>query len=611
MGSVGLSTSVYSGEDFAKHNASKARRIIDQRIIMRDGIALHGTTFLPSTSDGPVPVVMQMTPYGIDAFIPSGQRFADAGLAFTLIDCRGRGNSEGEFEMFETDITDTLDAIDWLTSQSWCDGQVSMHGGSYSGINQWIAAKARPAALKGIAPWGAAYPGIDVPPGGVPFVGHLSWFVLTGGRDTQWQLSMDTEYWFQELAKVYRNNGSMAELARNLGVKRPTFYKILEDPFYAMREMSFLPTPEEMAAIDIPVLSTTGYYDSTHAGTLYHFQQHERFGSETAKTKHHLVLTPWHHAGMDGAVDVSGLQLGPAAAINMAAIRLEWYRWIFGLGDKPNFLADRIVYYMTGAEEWRSAPSLEAIVGHTSEWFVGSAGSNAQSVFHSGKLTPEPQSNGHETFVADPFDSSIIEVELMRRKLPRHTKQETAILYPDPIRGMHLQIAGEDPTDQAFAHNLNGQGLVYHSDPLEHDLEVAGIPQLEMWLTLSTPDTDVVALLSEIRPEEGQSVLIWSNILRLRYRNSWREPELANPGEPFKACFFIPRFTARRVLKGSRLRLVLRSPGSIHFQKNLNSGKPVFEETAADAERCEVRVHHSDNMQTRLLLPIEQSKGVK
>ena len=578
--------------------------LLGLRVPMRDGIRLHCQVFLPADRSQSVPLVMEMTPYGIDISVPAARRFTEAGLGLALFDCRGRGSSEGEFEMFETDINDTVDAIDWLANQSWCDGQVAMRGGSYSGINQWIAAKSRHPALKGIAPWGAAYPGIDVPPGGVPFVGHLGWHVLTGGQDTQWQLASDSEFWMERLVEAYRSNRNIADLAEELGVTRPTFYSVLRDPFYAMRNMTFLPTEEDMRLINIPILSSTGHYDSTHAGTLYHFLQHERFGTAEARAKHHLVMSPWHHAGMEGASSVGDLTYGPAANVDMGAVRLEWYRWVFGLGEKPAFLSDRIVYYMSGAEVWRSAATLDEVSTKSRCWYLSSGPDGASDIFHSGKLVTQPEDNPADRFVADPFDSQIIEVEMFKRQLDRQSKRDSAVVYPDPIRGMHLQIAGEDPTDQAFAYNLHGQGVIYHSHPLADDLDIAGIPELDMWLSLSTPDTDVVALLSEIRPEEGQSILLWSNILRLRYRNSWEEPELAIPGEPFQAQFFVPRFISRRIKKGSRLRLVLRTPGSIYFQKNLNSGKPVFDERPSDAVRCEVLVHHSDKMQTVLRLPL-------
>jgi putative CocE/NonD family hydrolase len=573
---------------------------------MRDGVTLQALVFLPHDGPARVPVVLNMTPYGIDAMYPTGARFAAAGLGFALMDCRGRGDSDGEFEMFEVDINDTVDAIDWLSQQSWCDGQVSMHGGSYGGINQWIAAKSRPPALKGIAPWGAAYPGIDVPSGGIPYVGHVAWYVLTGRRDTQWASASDSTYWIENLLDIYRRNGSVAELARECGVTRPTFERVLRDPFYAMRAMTFLPTDDELQRLDMPILSTTGHYDSTHPGTLYHFLRHEQFGTEAARRKHHFVCGPWHHAGMEGTDVVSGLQFGPQALLDLGRIRLEWYRWIFGLGDKPAFLTHRVMFYMAGAEEWRGSDSIEDAFGERRSWYLTSNG-QANDIFHSGQLVDAPPNTPPDRFVADPFDTDIVEGELNLRSVPRPNKPGTTIVYPDPVRGLHLQIAGEDPTDQAFAYRLNGQGVIYHSPPVAEDFEIAGIPELELWLSIDTPDSDVVALLYELTPDDGQSILLWSNLLRLRYRKSWREPELAEPGVPFPVKFVMPKFMSRRVRKGSRLRLVVRSPASIQYQKNLNSGKPVFDERPEDARRCTVLVHHEPGRQTVLRLPIARS----
>jgi uncharacterized protein len=574
-----------------------------QKIAMRDGVSLNANVYLPFGARGAVPIVMQKTPYGIDAFHLIGRRFASQGLGFILVDCRGRGGSGGVFDMFDSDVDDLVDVLDWLEQQDWCDGQVAMHGGSYSGTNQWIAAKSRHPALKGIAPWGAAYPGIDVPPGGVPFVGHLSWHVLTAGHGTQWQTAADSGFWQSVLADAYRENADFAALAATLGADSPAFLKTIRDPFYAIKERHFLPTDAEMASIDIPVLSSTGFHDSTHGGTLYFHRQHQRLASDEARALHTLVIGPWHHAGMDGTRQVGDLRYGEAAGIDMGAVRIDWYRWLFGLGAWPDFLADRFVYYVGGAEEWRSAPKIADATGHDANWFLHNGGTGNGKSSNGGLLSPEP-STGTDHFTSDPLDGEIIEVELSRRNLARAEKKESAVVYPDAVSGLHLQIAGEDPTDDAFASNLRGQGLVYLSAELDADVEIAGIPALDMTLSLSEPDADIVALLSEVWPEGERSVLLWSNILRLRYRNGWDRPVLAQPGEAFDARFFIPRFVARRLSKGNRLRLVLRAPASIHFQKNLHSGKPPAEERREDARTCRVTIHHHGETQTVLRLPI-------
>lgn len=573
------------------------------RIPMRDGITLNAMVFTPRSSATPAPVVFEMTPYGIDAFYGSALQFAAHGLTFVLIDSRGRGDSDGEFEMFEVDVHDTVDAIEWLARQPWCDGQVAMYGGSYSGANQWTAAKSSHPALKTITPWGAGCPGIDVSAGGVPFIGHLSWHLLTSGRDTYWGMGADSGYWAELLAQFYRDNRSATQLPATAGIQRQKFLQSLRDPYYALRAMTFLPTEEEIRRIDMPILSSTGHYDSTHPGTLFHFRRFEEFASEAARRKHYFVIGPWHHAGMDGTDRVGELQFGPQAKIDMAEVRRQWFRWAFGLGERPAFLQHRIMYYMAGAEEWRGCDTLDEAFSTTASFYFRSDGS-ANDPFHSGQLRTEPDDTPADRYVDDPFDTEIIEMELRRRSISRPSKDHTAIQYPEPLRGLHWQLAGEDPTDSAFAFNLRGQGVVYHTSALADDLEIAGSPELQLWLTLDAPDADVVALLYEILPDDGNSILLWSDIQRLRHRTSWRESELATPGVPFQFTFRTPKFMSRRVGRGSRLRLVVRSPASINYQKNLHSGKPPSEESPEDARRCTVMLHHEPGKQSVLRLPL-------
>ena len=45
-------------------------------------------------------------------------------------DCRGRGDSDGNFTPWADDFADGYDTVQWAASQPWCDGQVGMVGGA-------------------------------------------------------------------------------------------------------------------------------------------------------------------------------------------------------------------------------------------------------------------------------------------------------------------------------------------------------------------------------------------------------------------------------------------------------------------------------------------------
>jgi uncharacterized protein len=58
-------------------------------------------------------------------------RFARAGFAYVLQDCRGRFDSEGEFTKYLNEQADGVDTLAWIRAQPWCDGRVATLGLSY------------------------------------------------------------------------------------------------------------------------------------------------------------------------------------------------------------------------------------------------------------------------------------------------------------------------------------------------------------------------------------------------------------------------------------------------------------------------------------------------
>ncbi len=132
------------------------------KIPMRDGIQLNATLYKPKESE-PSGAVFTLTPYIADSYHPRANYFARNGYAFLLVDCRGRGNSEGDFEPFVNEGRDGYDVIEWIAGQIWCNGSVAMWGGSYGGFNQWMTLKEFPPHLKTIVPVASAHAGVDFP----------------------------------------------------------------------------------------------------------------------------------------------------------------------------------------------------------------------------------------------------------------------------------------------------------------------------------------------------------------------------------------------------------------------------------------------------------------
>ena len=60
---------------------------------------------------------------------------------------------------------------------------------------------------------------------------------------------------------------------------------------------AMVPTAEQYAKINIPILTITGYHDGDQPGAMEFYQRHMKHGSAAAKSKHYLILGPWDHAG--------------------------------------------------------------------------------------------------------------------------------------------------------------------------------------------------------------------------------------------------------------------------------------------------------------------------
>ncbi|WP_374612259.1 CocE/NonD family hydrolase, partial [Gordonia sp. (in: high G+C Gram-positive bacteria)] len=104
------------------------------------GTALEGLTTLTQTLSGGVFDV-----FGIN------RNLVRSGYVQVVVDVRGTGASLGKWQILgPREQQDSVEVIDWVTEQEWCDGTVGMAGWSYSAINSLQAADKRPPQLKAV-----------------------------------------------------------------------------------------------------------------------------------------------------------------------------------------------------------------------------------------------------------------------------------------------------------------------------------------------------------------------------------------------------------------------------------------------------------------------------
>jgi predicted acyl esterase len=112
------------------------------RVAMRDGVELSTYICLPKTPGEKFPVILLRTPYGKGTPFRSNasKKLASRGYVVVVQYCRGRGESDGEWEPMVNEMADGLDMHEWLLAQPWCNGTIGTNGGSYGGYTQWVTA---------------------------------------------------------------------------------------------------------------------------------------------------------------------------------------------------------------------------------------------------------------------------------------------------------------------------------------------------------------------------------------------------------------------------------------------------------------------------------------
>jgi len=545
-------------------------------IPLRDGTRLNATVYRPK-GDVRVPVIFTLTPYVADTYHERSYYFAQNGYAFALVDCRGRGNSGGSFEPLANEGRDGYDVVEWLARQSWSNGRVAMWGGSYAGFDQWSTLKEFPLHLKTIVPAASCHPAVDFPfIRNIWYSYNMQWLTVTSGRTANMALWSDNPFWIEKFQEHYLGQRPYRELDKTVGNTSTIFQKWLKHPAPDSFWNSMVPNPQDYRRIKIPILTITGQYDGDQPGALEFYKRHMRHGSTWARQHHYLVIGPWDHPGTRTPKrEVGGLTFGEASLVDLNKLHKEWYDWTLKNGPRPAFLKKRVAYYVTGAEEWKYANNLEEVSRKKQTLYL-SEGNPSMGAFSSRVLQKEkPKAQQPDEFVNDPLDTRQADVE------------------KDDVKNFL--------TDQRYAINLFGDGLAYHSKRFTEETELTGFLQLSAWISLDVPDTDFWVRLYEIKLD-GTSIFLTEDFLRARYRESLTTPKLVRTGEIERYEFNNFYFFSRRIAKGSVLRLVIRSPNSVYWQKNYNSGKQVAEESAADARTAHVRVYHDPKHPTFLEL---------
>ena len=553
---------------------------------MRDGVTLYADVFRPA-EPGRYPVILSRTPYGRARaeVIPDTLALARAGYVAIVQDCRGCGDSEGQFsylKQLSQEGADGYDAVEWAAALPYSDGNVGMSGGSYDGVTQWAAAMQRPPHLHAIAPLAT--------PGGV----HNMCFrggAFELGVVLVWHLLTCPGVVTRELTAAGASADEIGKAAHGItaALDRLCADGYAELPLRAMPSLRALGLddilgyvldlgadnqPREWRVahdlVDVPSLIMGGWYDIFAQDTIDHYAATCARGQGQTR----LVFGPWIHAAWTSTIGDMDLGVGANSASlgltdSVIAIQVRWFdHWLKGI-DNGIDREPPVKVFLTGDNRWLDLADWPPTGVREQPLYLHTGGALGPAL----PATGSPAS--HYTY--DPAD-------------------------PAPTLGGNTVMPGAYPAGIKDQRPLSQRPdvLTFTSAPLEEPLTVMGRVTAHLWASSSAPDTDFVARLIDVHPD-GYMENLCDGILRARYRNSLQEPAWLEPGEAYELP--IDLWSTAHVFKaGHRAALQVTSSSFPRWDRNWNTKEdPAW---AMGGQPAEQTIWHDAAHPSRVVLPV-------
>ena len=535
--------------------AENARRYVlhdDTWVQVGPGVVIHASVARPGRATDAVKPRPALLRFTLDPAEDDARRSAERGYVGVTAYVRGRKpDGTGAVWPFVHDADDAVAVIAWIARQPWSDGRVAMIGDGYSGYAAWAAARKRPPALKAIATIAPMAPGIEFPMAGQIYRnGFVRWTQEHAlAEPALAHNEADTAAKWQALdARWYRRGSAYWDIDRALVGKRSRLVRTwLTHPSHDLYWRKFLPSAEQFAQIDIPVLGIAGYYGA-EAGALYYHREHLRNRPQADDT---LVAGPWDAQTIRSgtAATLRGDALDATARVDLAELRDQWLDHVLKGAKKPALLSDRVNLQVMGADRWRHAPALQSPERDRMRLYLDAR--RRDGIY---RLSATPGEEGRSARLA---------VDLADRR-------DATTPPPEPLRTRQLPLANR---------------LRFVSDPLPKDTVIDGSLRGEFDFTPSRQDVDLSVSLSEQTPSGDYLLLFDPYVFRASYAGNRVKRRLLQAGVRQTLAFSTERVTARKLAEGSRLVLLVGIDKRPDRQINYGSGKDVNSESLADAPR--------------------------
>jgi len=585
----------YSQERFSEWHTTS------QYIEMADGIRLAIDIVRPAKDGHPVdetfPVILTLSRYhrgpeemmkyfsgetdlsipsSVDA-IPDLQRLVKHGYCFVAVGVRGSGASFGRFTglVSPSETNDSYEVIDWISKQPWCSGKVGMHGASYLGMTQYMAASKAHPALKAIFPNVAGFDLYDtVYPGGVfreDMVAH--WSQLTQALDTTIvapKVSTDQSGELRKQAvQSHDKNWIVAK-----GYRESKFRDSSSDgASYSTHNLS--PFLARINEAKVPAYHWGGWYDIFVNDELLWYANYE--GPQK------MAIGSWPHAETtDPSVMEKRIQLRGA----------EQHRWFdyWLKGVENGIMKEAPINIGTliepGKEEWSALKQWPAASAKATTFYFSGINSSTINSSNDGTLSTDAPG------VANKKDKYEINYATTTGSASRWDNAVGAgtMIYPD--------MTSNDT-----------MCLTYTTTPMASDMNVTGHPIVTLFVESEAKDADFYVLLEEV-DAKGKSHYVSEGVLRASHRAESTAP-WNNLGLPFQRSNQMDRQPLPEG-KPTQIRLDLNPISNVFNKGNrlrlaiMGADKDNTEQPPVE-DGTKVWIHRSKQFPSRIELPVIQN----
>ncbi len=491
-----------------------------------------------------LPIILTQTPYQraytrIDGSVTPAFEDEELGLEklirhgyiFSAVAISGTAASHGIFTGMFSPIErrQAYQVIEWLAKQPFSNGKVGMIGGSYQGIDQYMAASKNPPHLKAIFPQVSCFNAYN--------------FVYPGGI---YRRSI-TQYWTQMISNInqlrsvvpvdndpldYSVQQARIEHRHNVNTNQ----QLASVPFYDDQAHGFNwvdnNPAEQLKKINhaaIPAYIVGGWYDSFMEGTLFWYTNY--------KGPKKMAIGAWPH-NTNGAPKV--LADSRAKVVSVEALRWFDY-WLKGIQN--HIMSEPSVHYNTLDKDY--------VPGN----------------WHSSVNWPPKHVRKRVYMLA--ANHSLVS---------NHTQNRTeSVNYTiDYATSTGQSSRWTNTVGQGFINyntlSINDKkSIVYTSGKLPSKLVMTGFPTITLYLSSTAEDVDLHVVLEEV-DKQGVSHYLTEGMLRASHRkiahphwkhyglpyHSHRHKDIQYlvPGKVAKCQFYLYPFS--RVLPaGSRIRVAV------------------------------------------------------